>query len=100
MMDYTEMDEDQSAIRNCQLGYTESYRILVEKYKDRAYYAALLMTGNREDALDLSQEAFYRAFKAIKSFQQGKNFYTWLYKILKNISINNFKRIKRRNLVR
>jgi RNA polymerase sigma-70 factor (ECF subfamily) len=92
------MDEDQKAIRNCQLGNTESYRLLVDKYRNRAYYAALLMTGNREDALDISQEAFYRAFKAIKSFQSGKNFYTWLYRILKNISINNFKRIKRRNL--
>ena len=98
MINYTEMDEDQLAIRDCQLGHTERYRLLVEKYRDRAYYAALLMTGNREDALDMSQEAFYRAFKAIKSFQKGKNFYTWLYRILKNIAINNFKRIKKRNV--
>ena len=99
MMEYKEIDEDQLAIRECQLGNTDSYRLLVEKYRDRAYYAALIMTGNREDALDISQEAFYRAFKAIKSFQKGKNFYTWLYRILKNIAINNFRRIKKRNLV-
>jgi len=99
MVNYRKMDEDQIAIRNCQLGNTDSYRLLVEKYRERAYYAALIMTGNREDALDISQEAFYRAFKAIKSFQTGKNFYTWLYRILKNISINNFRQIKRRNLV-
>jgi RNA polymerase sigma-70 factor (ECF subfamily) len=93
------MDEDQQAIKDCQLGMTESYRFLVDKYKTRAYYAALLITGNRDDALDLSQEAFYRAFRAIKTFQQGKNFYTWLYKILKNLCINHYKRIKKRNIV-
>ena len=93
------MDEDQKAIKECQSGRTESYRILVDKYKTRAYHAALLMTGNRDDALDLSQEAFYKAFRAIKTFQSGRNFYTWLYKILKNLCINHYKRIKRRNIV-
>jgi len=93
------MDEDQQAIKDCQLGKTESYRILVDKYKTRAYYAALLVIGNRDDAFDLSQEAFYKAFRAIKSFQPGKNFYTWYYKILKNLCINHYKRIKRRNIV-
>jgi RNA polymerase sigma-70 factor (ECF subfamily) len=93
------MDAEQQAIRECQLGKSESYRLLVEKYKNRAYYAALLLTGNREDALDLSQEAFYRAFKAIKTFSPGKNFYTWFYRILKNIAINRFKRVKRRLIV-
>ena len=93
------MDEDQQAIKECQLGKTESYRFLVEKYKNRAFYAALLITGNREDALDLSQEAFYKAFRAIKTFQTGRSFYTWFYKILRNLCINHYKRIKRRNIV-
>jgi RNA polymerase sigma-70 factor (ECF subfamily) len=93
------IDEDQKAIMECQTGKTESYRFLVDKYKNRAYYTALMFTGNRDDALDLSQEAFYRAFKAIKSFKPGKNFYTWFYRILKNISINHYKRIKKRNVV-
>lgn len=93
------MDEDQQAIKDCQLGKTESYRVLVEKYKNRAFYAALLITGNREDALDLSQEAFFKAFRAIKTFELGRNFYTWFYKILKNLCINHYKRIKRRNIV-
>jgi len=92
------MDEDQQAIVDCQMGKTESYRILVEKYKSQAYYAALLYTGNREDALDLSQEAFYRAFRAIKSFKLGRNFYTWFYQILKNLCINHYNRIKKRSI--
>jgi len=90
-----EMDEDQQAITECQMGNTESYRFLVEKYKLRAYQLALLYTGNRDDALDLSQEAFCRAFRSIKSFKTGKNFYTWLYEIVKNICINHHHRRSR-----
>jgi RNA polymerase sigma-70 factor (ECF subfamily) len=86
------MDEDQQAITDCQMGKTESYRFLVEKYKLRAYQLALMYTGNRDDALDLSQEAFCRAFRSIKSFKTGKNFYTWLYEIIKNICINHHHR--------
>jgi RNA polymerase sigma-70 factor (ECF subfamily) len=93
------MDDEQQAILDCQMGRTESYRILVDKYRAKAYYSALLYTGNREDALDLSQEAFYRAFRAIKSFQVGKNFYTWFYQILKNICINHYNRIKKRSVL-
>jgi RNA polymerase sigma-70 factor (ECF subfamily) len=92
-------NEDQQAISDCQMGKTESYRILVERYKTRAYYAALMFTGNREDALDISQEAFFRAFKSIKSFEKGKNFYTWLYRIVRNLCINHFHRIKKRSTV-
>jgi RNA polymerase sigma-70 factor (ECF subfamily) len=92
------MDEEQQAIADCQMGNTESYRILVEKYKSKAYYAALLYAGNREDALDLSQEAFYRAFRSINSFTIGRNFYSWFYQILKNICINHFNRLKKRNI--
>ena len=97
--DNHQLDEDQRAIEDCQMGKKESYRILVEKYKTRAYYAALMYTGNSEDALDISQEAFFRAFKSIKSFEKGKSFYTWLYRILKNLCINHYHRVKKRSVV-
>ena len=79
---------DREAIVACQSGNTDMYKILVEKYKIRAYYAALMYTHSRDDALDLSQEAFYRAYRAINNFDTNKNFYTWFYRILKNICIN------------
>ncbi len=97
--DNQRVDEDQRAITDCQMGKKESYRILVDKYKTRAYYAALVYTGNSEDALDLSQEAFFRAYKSIKSFEKGKSFYTWLYRILRNLCINHYHRIKKRSVV-
>ncbi len=97
--DSQQVDEDQQAIIDCKMGIKESFRILVDKYKTRAYYAALLYTGNSEDALDLSQEAFFRAYKSINSFEKGKSFYTWFYRILRNLCINNYHRVKKRSVV-
>ncbi len=82
------MISERDAIEACKAGNKEMYRHLVEKYKERAYYTALMYTKNRDDALDLSQEAFYRAYKALATFDNSKNFYTWFYKILKNICLN------------
>ena len=88
--------EEREAILACQAGNKKAYRFIVERYKTRAYYAALMFTKNREDALDLSQEAFYRAYKAINRFDTARNFYTWFYKILKNICLNfiQFKKVR------
>lgn len=88
------MSSEREAILACQAGKTEMYELLVDKYKMRAFYAALLYTKNRDDALDLSQEAFYRAYKALKGFDVSRNFYTWFYKILKNLCINHLQRKK------
>ena len=93
------MKTDREAIIACRAGDKEMYRILVERYKTRAYYAALMYTHNRDDALDLSQEAFYRAYKALDSFDNSKKFYTWFYKILKNICINFVTRKRTHNQV-
>lgn len=86
---------DKDAILACQSGTTEAFRYLVEKYKTRAYYAALLLTKNSEDALDLSQDAFFRAFRSLNRFDTSKNFYTWFYKILRNLCINHIHRRKK-----
>jgi RNA polymerase sigma-70 factor (ECF subfamily) len=84
------------AISACQAGKKEAYKYLVEKYKTRAFYAALLYTKNRDDALDLSQDAFIKAFRAINTFDISRNFYTWFYKILKNVCLNyvQFKKVR------
>jgi RNA polymerase sigma-70 factor (ECF subfamily) len=91
-------EEDDLVIRDCLKGRKDRYRVLVEKYKVRAFHAALLFTGNREDALDLSQEAFYRAYKALRSFKSGRNFYTWFYQILRNLCINHYHRVRKRSI--
>jgi len=79
---------DREAVAACLQGNTQMYRHIVDRYKERAYYLALMYTKNREDALDLSQEAFYRAYRALKDFDASRPFYSWFYRILKNLCIN------------
>jgi RNA polymerase sigma-70 factor, ECF subfamily len=76
--------DDLSAIQNCRAGDREAYRHLVEKYQSRAVGHAIAITGVREDALDAVQEAFLDAFQALGSFDLRRQFYPWLYAILRN----------------
>jgi RNA polymerase sigma-70 factor (ECF subfamily) len=69
---------------------------LVRAYQRRAYAAAYSFVCNREDALELAQEAFARAFKAMHRFDPSLPFYPWLYRIIKNASLNYLKRKQRR----
>ncbi|HIE11091.1 MAG TPA: sigma-70 family RNA polymerase sigma factor [Kiritimatiellae bacterium] len=72
---------------------------LVRRYQSRIYSLVYNMVGNREDAEDLVQEIFVRAFHNIGSFQGRSRFYTWLYRIAVNLTINFLKRSARsRNL--
>jgi RNA polymerase sigma-70 factor (ECF subfamily) len=76
--------DDLSAIQNCRAGDREAFRHLVEKYQAQAVGHALAIIGVREDALDAVQEAFLDAFQALGSFDQERQFYPWLYAILRN----------------
>ena len=87
---------DAQAIELCQAGNLKAYGFLVERYKERAYYSALGMVRSHEAALDLSQDAFVRAFRAIKRFDPTKRFFTWYYQILRNLCLN-FIRDKKRH---
>ncbi len=80
--------EEKALILRSQHGDKQAYGVLVNKYMKRAYVTALGFVGNHEGALDLSQEAFVRAYKAIGHFDAEKKFFTWFYRILKNLSLN------------
>jgi RNA polymerase sigma-70 factor (ECF subfamily) len=69
-------------------GDTRAFGELVENYKRRAYYAALGLVGSHEDALDLSQEAFVRAFRAAHRLDPDRPFYAWLYQIIRRLCFN------------
>jgi RNA polymerase sigma-70 factor (ECF subfamily) len=75
-------------IRQSQAGDAEAFGRLVERHMRRAYFAALGLVGSREDALDLSQEAFARAFRARWSLDPDRPFYAWLYQILRRLCFN------------
>ena len=64
------------------------FEMLVKKNMKRAYFSALGLLGSHDAAMDLSQEAFIRAYKGFGKFDESKNFFTWYYKILKNLCLN------------
>ncbi len=93
----TDRVPDDELIQRAQSGDRAAFGQLVERYMKRAYYTALALTGSHEDACDLSQEAFVRAFRAIHRFQIGTSrFFTWYYRILMNLYLNTIRDRKRR----
>jgi len=83
-------------VRRAQHGDLEAYDELVKRYQERIYATVYHMTSNHEDANDLAQDAFIKAFQALKSFKGGSTFYTWIYRIAVNKTINFLKQRKNR----
>ena len=73
-----------------------AYDDLMRRYQERIYATVYHMTANHEDANDMAQEAFIKAFQALKSFKGGSSFYTWVYRIAVNKTINFLKQRKNR----
>jgi len=82
-------------VKRARQGDLGAYDELVRRYQERIYATVYHMTSNHEDASDLAQEAFIKAFQALKSFKGGSSFYTWVYRIAVNKTINFLK--QRRN---
>jgi RNA polymerase sigma-70 factor (ECF subfamily) len=81
-------------VRRARHGDLGAYDELVRRYQERIYATVYHMTSNHEDANDLAQEAFIKAFQALKSFKGGSSFYTWVYRIAVNKTINFLKQRK------
>ena len=80
--------EETSLVRRAQDGDLPAYDELVRKHQERIYATIYHMTSNHEDANDLAQDTFIKAHSALKSFKGGSSFYTWLYRIAVNKTIN------------
>jgi len=89
--------EERDMIRRATHGDLGAYDDLVKRYQERIYATIYHMTSNHEDANDLAQEAFIKAFQALKSFKGGSSFYTWVYRIAVNKTINFLKQRKNRS---
>ena len=87
--------EELELVNRARRGDLAAYDDLVRRYQERIYATIYHMTANHEDANDLAQEAFIKAFQALKSFKGGSSFYTWVYRIAVNKTINFLK--QRRN---
>lgn len=79
---------DRLLVVQAQSGDSRAFGELVTRYMRQAYFAALGIVGNHDDALDLSQEAFARAFRARRSIDPERPFYPWLYQILRRLCFN------------
>ena len=78
-------EEEIIALQHCRGGSRKAFEAVVRRYMKDAYFIALGFVGNREDALDLSQEAFFRAYRNINRLGPGRKFFPWFYQILKNL---------------
>jgi RNA polymerase sigma-70 factor (ECF subfamily) len=89
--------EELELVKRARHGDLTAYDELVRRYQERIYATVYHMTANHEDANDLAQEAFIKAFQALKSFKGGSSFYTWVYRIAVNKTINFLKQRKNRS---
>lgn len=90
-------DDERELIERWRAGDRKAFGELVRLYMSDAYLIALGFAGNSEDARDLSQDAFVKAFEARKKFDPTRPFYPWLYRILKNHCLNFVQRKARKH---
>lgn len=85
-------DTDALIVERVKQGDVAAFDILTKKYRERLYSVVYNMTSNREDAMDITQDAFIKAFSSIHSFKGSSAFYTWLYRIAVNMAITFIKK--------
>lgn len=86
---------DQHYIAKTLAGDTQAYAVLVDRYKNMVFALALKMMRNREEAEEVAQDAFVKAFKKLNKFKGDSKFSTWLYKIVYNTCLDSIKKLKR-----
>jgi len=96
MTERTQTVSEQTWIERSISGDRQAFGELVKIYMRRAYFVALGIVGNHEDASDLSQDAFLRAFRAMKTFRHGADFYPWFHRILRNVCLTHLRKKNRK----
>ncbi len=83
---------DWALVQRVQTGDVRAFDQLITKYRERLFAIVYNLTSNREDASDLTQEAFIKAFRSISHFKGQSSFFTWLYRIAVNAALTHLKR--------
>lgn len=92
-----EADADFTVVKRVQAGEVAAFDELILKYRERVYGVVYNLTANREDASDLTQDSFIKAFQSINRFQGNCSFFTWLYKIAVNTSLSHLRKNRLRS---
>ena len=87
-----EYKEDKHYIARILKGESNAYAFLVNKYKSMAYSLALKLVKNREDAEEIAQDAFIKAYQSLAQYRGSARFSTWLYRIVYNSAISHIRR--------
>src|SRR5918911_3807503 len=82
--DVSELD----LVKRCQAGQADAFDELVVRYRTRIFGMIYSMVHNEQDAWDLAQDSFVKAWKSIKRFRGQSSFYTWIYRIVMNVTID------------
>jgi RNA polymerase sigma-70 factor (ECF subfamily) len=85
-------DNEHSRVRLAQQGDRRAFEALVRAHQDRIYRHLLHMTGSREEALELAQETFIKAWQALPSWRPEAQFHTWLFRIASNAALDALRR--------
>ncbi|WP_224368952.1 RNA polymerase sigma factor [Hyalangium versicolor] len=80
--------DDLTLVKRVRNGDQRAFKLLVERYQRKVYAVALGMLKDKEEAMDVSQEAFVKVYKYLDHFKGDASFYTWLYRITVNICID------------
>lgn len=95
------LDGDEAElIARARRGDREAFGVLVKRYERRVVGVALAVVHNQDDALELAQETFVRAFENLRNFESRSSFSTWLYRIAANLAIDFWRREGRHNVLR
>ncbi|MCX6560761.1 MAG: sigma-70 family RNA polymerase sigma factor [Candidatus Aminicenantes bacterium] len=87
-----ESTADDVLVERAQAGDVDAFAELAGRLQERIYRTILGMTRSPEDADDLTQDAFMTAFRSLKSFRRNSSFYTWVYRIAVNLTLNHLKK--------
>ncbi len=87
--------DDRALVERAARGDREAFGVLVQRHQDRVFNLAYQVVRNREDALDVAQEAFVKAFASLSSFKGEASFTTWMHRIVVNLAIDCLRRRRR-----